>query len=57
MATYPKNRAEYLTWAEAHVDVFTSQAANIGLTAAQATAFNNQVGTLRGRTTAQEAAQ
>ena len=36
MATYPKNRAEFLTWAEAHVDVFTSQAANIGLTAAQA---------------------
>jgi hypothetical protein len=57
MATYPKNRAEFLTWAEAHVDVFTSQAANIGLTAAQATAFKNQVGTLRGRTTAQEAAR
>ena len=57
MATYPKNRAEFLTWAEAHVEVFTSQAANIGLTAAQATAFKNQVGTLRGRTTAQEAAR
>jgi hypothetical protein len=57
MATYPRDRAEFLRWAEAHVDVFTSQAAAIGLTAAQATAFKNQVGALRGRTTAQQAAK
>lgn len=57
MATYPRDRAEFLRWAEAHIDVFTAQAANIGLTAAQATAFKNQVGALRSRTTAQQAAK
>ena len=57
MATYPKNRAEFLTWAEAHVDVFAAQAANIGLTPAQTTAFKNQVIALRTRTTAQRVAR
>jgi len=57
MATYPRDRKELLTWAEAHVDVFTANATNIGLTAAQATAFKNQVGALRSRTTAQQAAK
>lgn len=57
MATYPRDRAEFLRWAEAHIDVFTAQAVNIGLTAAQATAFKNQVGALRTRTTAQQAAR
>lgn len=57
MATYPRDRADFLRWAEAHIDVFTTQAANIGLTPAQATAFKNQVGALRGRTTAQQAAR
>lgn len=52
MATYPSKRSEFLVWAEAHVDVFTANAGAIGLTAALAAAFKNQVGALRGRTTA-----
>jgi hypothetical protein len=56
MATYPKNRAEFLVWAEAHVNVWQANAAAIGLTAAQATAFKNLVMALRGLTTATVAA-
>ena len=57
MATYPTNRAEFLRWAEAHVAVFETNAAAIGLTVAQALAFKTQVITLRTRTTAQQAAR
>ena len=57
MATYPTNRADFLKWAEAHISVFESNAAAIGLTVAQALAFKTQVGTLRTRTTAQQAAR
>jgi hypothetical protein len=42
MATYPRDRAEFLRWAEAHIDVFIAQATNIGLTAAQATASHTR---------------
>ncbi len=57
MSTYPRDRNEFLVWAEAHVDVFSSNAANIGLTAAQAAAFKSQVESLRGRITLQQAAK
>lgn len=57
MATYPRDRAEFLRWAESHVEVFSATAAAIGLTAAQAQAFKTQVGTLRSKTTAQQAAR
>ena len=40
MATYPTApRADFLAWANAHVQVFDDQEANIGLTAAQVLAF------------------
>jgi len=55
MATYPRDRADLLRWAEAHVAVFETNAAAIGLTVAQALAFKTQVGTLCTRTTAQTA--
>ncbi|MBI2756752.1 MAG: hypothetical protein HYX52_08590 [Chloroflexi bacterium] len=44
MGTYPTSpRAAFLAWCQAHAPVFTANAANIGLTPAQATAFVNGV--------------
>jgi hypothetical protein len=57
MGTYPRDRAEFLKWAEAHVNVWQANAATIGLTAAQATNFKNIVASLRSLTTAQQAAK
>lgn len=57
MATYPKNRAEFLRWAEAHVDVWSEAAARIGISAAQAQEFRDQVAELRTRTIAQQKAK
>lgn len=57
MATYPRDRAEFLRWAEAHVNVWTENAERIGITSAQSVEFKNLVGALRARTTAQQAAK
>lgn len=57
MATYPRDRAEFLRWAEAHVEVWNTNAERIGITDAQALQFKNLVGSLRSRTTAQQAAK
>lgn len=57
MATYPRDRAEFLRWAEAHVNVWTENAERIGITSAQSVEFKNVVGALRARTTAQQAAK
>jgi hypothetical protein len=41
MSTFPESpRAAFLEWCQAHAPVFTANATNIGLTTAQATAFN-----------------
>ena len=44
MSTYPTSpRSAFLEWCQAHAPVFVSKAAQIGLTPAQATAFNEAV--------------
>ena len=57
MSTYPAKREEFLKWCEAHQDIFSSNAAAIGLTPAQATAFKNQTAALRAKTTSQTMAK
>jgi len=57
MATYPRDRKEFLVWAEAHWPVWLASPTKIGLTVEQVTAFKNQVGVLRTKTTAQQAAK
>lgn len=57
MSTYPRDRAEFLKWCEAHVQVWQTNAANIGLTAAQTLAFKNLVAALRTLATAQQVAK
>lgn len=49
MPTYPSSpRAAFLQWCQAHVNVFSTQAANIGLTDAQALAFQAAVAAAAG---------
>jgi hypothetical protein len=57
MSTYPRDKAAFLTWCEAHVQIWQSNAANIGLTSAQATAFKNLVNAQRTLATAQQEAK
>lgn len=58
MATYPTSpRAAFLSWCEAHVDTFQTNAVTIGLTPAQATAFKSAVIAADGAQVAQEEAQ
>lgn len=57
MSTYPAKREEFLKWCEAHQDIFSSNAAAIGLTPAQATAFKTQTAALRAKTTSQTMAK
>jgi hypothetical protein len=34
MRTYPRDRQEFLNWCDAHADVWTANAATIGISAA-----------------------
>lgn len=56
MGTYPRDRESFLLWCEAHVPVWESAPAAIGLTAAQVTAFKSATNTMRTRVNAQAAA-
>lgn len=57
MPTYPRDRNEFLLWAESHIDTWQANAAAIGLTPAQALAFKDSVLNLRSLVTAQQAAK
>jgi hypothetical protein len=50
-------RSDVLAWCQAHVDVFTTNAAAIGITPAQATAFKTLVNTFAAKEAAKEAAR
>jgi hypothetical protein len=50
-------RSDVLAWCQAHVDVFTTNAAAIGITPAQATAFKALVNTFAAKEIAKEAAR
>jgi hypothetical protein len=50
-------RTDVLAWCLAHVDVFTTNAAAIGITPAQATNFKNLVNTFAAKEAAKEAAR
>jgi hypothetical protein len=57
MATYPRDRAEFLRWAEAHVSLFIGNASAIGISATSAQEYKDAVNALRTATTAQQAAR
>ncbi|MBX3385117.1 MAG: fibronectin type III domain-containing protein [Phycisphaeraceae bacterium] len=57
MSTYPRDRDQFLVWAEAHVDLWLANATQIGLTNAQASEFKNTVGAMRESVTAQQIAR
>lgn len=58
MGTYPTSpRNEFLQWCQDHVEVFEDNAAAIGITAAQATAFKKVVGDAASSNSAQSLAQ
>ncbi len=58
MSTYPTTpRSAFLQWAQAHESVFVTNAVNIGLTAAQATAFKTATDALAAAMLAQESAR
>ena len=58
MGAYPTSpREAFLTWCQQHTEVFTSEAASIGLTPAEATLFVNTVTAAAGSLSAQQTAQ
>lgn len=57
MGIVPKNITEKLDWAEAHAPVFATEAANIGLTAAQVAAFEDLVNAFRSKYNAANSAR
>ncbi len=57
MATYPRDRAAFLTWAQAHTDLWQGAEADIGLTQAQTAAFKASVSALLDKTNAQQVAK
>jgi hypothetical protein len=58
MSTYPESpRAAFLAWCEAHAPVFIANAAQIGLSTAQAAGFNVTTGALAAALLAQEQAK
>jgi hypothetical protein len=57
-STVPSSpRTDVLAWCLAHIDVFTANAAAIGITPAQATNFKNLVNTFAAKEAAKEAAR
>jgi hypothetical protein len=57
MGTFPSRRDEFLNWCAAHDPVWTANATLIGMTGAQATAFNKAVDDLQAAILAQEQAK
>lgn len=57
MGTFPSRRDEFLNWCSAHDPVWTANAATIGMTTAQATAFNKAVEDLQEAVLDQEKAK
>lgn len=57
MGTYPDTRSEFLNWCEAHTDLWSANAAAIGITPAQALSFKNNTGAMRSTVTAQAVAK
>jgi hypothetical protein len=58
MGTYPTSpRASFITWCDAHKDLFQANAASIGLSPAQATAFKTAVVDAQSAVTAQSIAK
>lgn len=57
MATFPRDKMQFLLWAQAHAPLWVASAESIGLTPAQATAFTGLVSNLAARTTDQQAAK
>ncbi|MBY0311703.1 MAG: fibronectin type III domain-containing protein [Phycisphaerales bacterium] len=57
MATFPRDKMQFLLWAQAHAPIWAESAENIGLTAKQAADFSGLVSNLAARSTDQQVAK
>ena len=57
MATYPRDRAQFLVWSEAHAPLWSSVGTTVGLTTGQINEYKSAVDNLRQKVTAQQVAK